>query len=386
MKDLLPRDALVIFAAKTARTFCYGFLGITLPVYLSDLGMSAVGVGAAVTCTLAGSAALTWAVRRPAERWGGRAALLGLAALSAAAAVLLLVAHHPWLVVVAAMIGNVAVGAGETGPFLTVEQVIIARAVPGARRTAALSLYNLIGYSSGALGAAAVGLAASPRALFIVFLVGALLQAAAYIGLGSRPVAPKHGPRAALGSTPLIRRLAALFALDSFAGGFVLQSLVAYFLHSRYALSLAALGSVFFAAQVCTALSLLLAPRAVGRFGLLPTMVGSHLISNVFLMAIAVAPTAGAAVAFWLLRSLLSQMDVPTRQAYVMAVVDDHEREAAATTTNLARTVAQAITPALTGWVMEAVALGAPFALGGGLKIVYDVALYLTFRGVALKD
>ncbi len=386
MKGLLPRDVLVVFGAKATRTFCYGFLGITLPVYLADLGMSAAGVGAALTCTLVGSAALTWAVRRPAERWGGRAALLGLAALSAGAAILLLVTHHPWLVIGAAMLGNVAVGAGETGPFLTVEQVIIARAVPGPRRTTALSFYNLIGYSSAGLGAAAVGLAASPRALFFVFLVGALLQALVYIGLDTPRVAPARRARAALGSTSLIRRLAALFALDSFAGGFVLQSLVAYFLHSRYSLSLPALGGVFFAAQVCTVLSLLLTPRAAARFGLLPTMVVSHLISNLALVAIAAAPGAGIAVVLWLVRSLLSQMDVPTRQAYVMAVVDDHEREAAATTTNLTRTVAQAITPALTGWVMETVALAAPFVLGGGLKIVYDVALYLTFRHVRLKD
>jgi sugar phosphate permease len=187
-------------------------------------------------------------------------------------------------------------------------------------------------------------------------------------------------------STSLIYRLAALFALDSFAGGFVLQSLVAYFLHDRYGLSLAELGPVFFTAQIATALSLLIAPLTAQRFGLLATMVVSHLVSNVFLIAIAWAPGAGAAVALWILRALLSQMDVPTRQAYVMAVVDDDEREAAATATNLARTVAQAITPAMTGWVMQTVAIGAPFVLGGGLKIVYDVALYLTFRHVALRD
>jgi MFS family permease len=382
----LSRDVGVIFAAKTTRTFCYGFLGITLPVYLGDLGVSAGGVGLAITLTLVGSAALTWLVRRPAEALGGRAALVGLGVLSVVAAVVLLSTHRPWLVVAAAMLGNVAVGAGETGPFLTVEQVLLARAVPAARRTTVLSVYNLIGYAAAAVGAAAVALAPRPRALFAVFLVGAVAQTLAYAALRGASPALRRPAGERPRSTALIRRLAALFALDSFAGGFVLQSLVAYFLHTRHGLSLAELGPVFFAAQIATALSLLLAPIAARRFGLLPTMVGSHLVSNVVLIAIAWAPGAGAAVALWILRAALSQMDVPTRQAYVMAMVDDDEREAAATTTNLARTVAQAVTPAVTGWVMQTVAVGAPFVLGGGLKIVYDVALYLTFRHVALAD
>jgi predicted MFS family arabinose efflux permease len=191
---------------------------------------------------------------------------------------------------------------------------------------------------------------------------------------------------AARRSTPLIRRLAARFALDSFAGGFVVQSLIAYFLHERFGLDLAALGFVFFVAQIVTAASLLLAARAAARFGLLPTMVVSHLVSNVVLIAIAVAPVAGVAVALLYLRQLLSQMDVPTRQAYVMAVVSDHERETAASLTNLTRTLAQAVTPALTGWVMQAVALSAPFVIGGALKIVYDVLLYATFKDVPLEE
>lgn len=378
-------DVALVFAAKTVRTFCYGFLGLVLPVYLGELGMGAVGVGAAVTLTLAASAALTWAVRRPAERYGARGALLGLAALSGLAALILLSTRSPWLVVAAAMLGNVAVGSGETGPFLTIEQVVIARAVTGPRRTTLLSLYNLLGYGAAALGAAAAGAAGGYRGLFMVFLAGAALQAAAYWRLPpARPDAVRR-PRSPLASAPLIRRMAALFALDSFAGGFVLQSMVAYFLHARFGLSLADLGLTFFVAQLLTAASLLLAPPLATRFGLLPTMVVSHLVSNVVLIAIAVAPTAAVAVALLCLRQLFSQMDVPTRQAYVMAVVADHEREAAASTTNLTRTVAQAVTPALTGWIMQSVAMAAPFVLGGGLKIVYDLLLYVTLRDVKLR-
>jgi predicted MFS family arabinose efflux permease len=324
-------------------------------------------------------------VRRPAERLGGRATLIGLAGLSGLAAALMLTTSNPWVVVVAAMLGNVAVGTGETGPFLSVEQVVIARAATGPRRTTLLSVYNLLGYASAAIGAGIVGLA-SPRGLFAIFLGGAVVQIAAYLLLPAAP-ASKRGTTPGPGpSTGLIRRLAALFALDSFAGGFVLQSLIAYYLHERYGLGLDALGQVFLVAQLLTAASLLLAARAARRFGLLKTMVVSHLVSNVILIAIAFAPTAAAAVALLLARQLLSQMDVPTRQAYVMAVVEDREREAAATTTTLWRTVTQAISPAVTGWVMASVALAAPFVLGGVLKMVYDVLLYATFKDVEPRN
>jgi MFS family permease len=378
----LPRDVLAVFAAKTARTFCYGFLGILLPVYLSDLGMSARGVGLAVTLTLAGSAALTWLVRRPAERFGGRAALLALAGLTAVAALLLLTSRQPALIVLAAMIGNVAVGTGETGPFLTIEQVVVARAVDARRRTGVLAVYNLLGYAAAALGAVVVGHFASPQPLFLLFLAAGGVQALAYARLPDAPASRRRAPTGPLPSASIIRRLAALFALDSFAGGFVLQSLIAYYLHVRYGLGLEALGQVFFVAQLLTAASLLLAARFALRFGLLNTMVFSHLASNVALIAIALAPSAAIAIALLFLRQLMSQMDVPTRQAYVMGVVEDHEREAAATITTLWRTVTQAVSPAVTGWVMQTIALSAPFAIGGALKILYDLLLFATFKDI----
>ena len=383
----MTRDVTAILAAKTVRTFSYGFLGIVLPLHLSDLGLGPAGVGGAVTLMLLGSAVLTWAVRRPAERYGARATLVGLAGLSVIAALLLLATREPWLVVLAAMLGNVAVGTGETGPFLTMEQVVVARAVGAERRTWILSLYNLIGYASAALGALLVGIAVGWQALFIVFLATAVLQALAYRLLPATIAGPaRSATDRALPSGPLIRRMAALFALDSFGGGFVLQSLVAYFLHTRFAVEASTLGVAFAVAQVLTAISLVLAVPLASRFGLLPTMVVSHLVSNVVLVAIAAAPTAAIAIGLLWIRHLLSQIDVPTRQAYVMAVVEDREREAAASTTNLARTLAQAVSPAVTGWVMQAVALSAPFVLGGGLKMLYDVLLYTTFKDVELRD
>jgi hypothetical protein len=333
---------------------------------------------------LAGSAGLTGAVRAPAARLGARVALLGLAGLSIVAAVLLLVTRDPWVVVVAAMIGNVAVGAGETGPFLSIEQVVLARAVEPARRTWILSVYSLLGYGAAGAGAATVALG-TPRWLFVGFLAAGLVQALAYTRLGRvRIGARPAGPRA--GTSPVIRRVAALFALDSFAGGFVVQSLIAYFLHARFGLGLEALGQIFFVTQLVTAASLLLAPWLARALGLLPTVVLTHLASNVFLVGIAFAPSAAVAIALLCARQLLSQIDLPTRQAWLMTVVPDHQRETAATTTTLWRTAAQAFTPLATGWIMQSVALSAPFVLGGGLKIVYDVLLWRAFRNLKPAD
>jgi MFS family permease len=381
----LPADVLALFVAKTVRTFCYGFLGIVLPLYLASLGMSASGIGFAITLTLGGSALLTWAVRRPSERFGPRAPLLALVVLSTTSALLMLFSSWPPLIVLAAVLGNVAVGTGETGPFLTIEQVLISRTVAPERRTHVLGIYNFLGYGASAAGAAIVGFVAGYRALFLMFLAAALIQSVAYARLRVAPVPPRPAG-GALSSASLIRRFAVLFAMDSFAGGFVLQSLMSYYFHVRYGLDLGELGLIFGTAQILTAVSLLLAARVAARFGLLQTMVVTHLISNVFLIVIAAAPTASIAAILFFVRALLSQMDLPTRQAYVMAVVADHEREAAASLTNLSRTMAQTMTPTLTGWVMQSIALSAPFVLGGGIKIVYDILIWRTFRDVKLRD
>jgi MFS family permease len=378
----VSRDGRLVLVAKTARTFCYGFLGVLFPVYLAERGMDATQIGTAVTFTLLASAGMTFAIRRPAERYGTRAVLVAQAGLIVISAVVFLATEQPWLIVAAAMAGNLAVGTGETGPFLTLEQVAVTRATPRERLTTALSFYNLAGYGASALGAAAVGQAgAAPRVLFVVFLLGGLVQMAAYALMRPEPPPVSAGRRAAATpSRPLVRRLAALFALDSLAGGFVLQSLIAYWFHTRFGMDLTALGWTFFGAQVLSGLSLLLAARLAPRLGLVNTMVFSHLVSNVLLIGVALAPTPGLAVALLLARHLLSQMDVPTRQTFLMLAVHDHERESAASLTNMSRTLAQSMSPVLTGWVMASVSLTAPFFLGGGLKILYDLMLFATIR------
>jgi MFS family permease len=375
---------LLVFAAKAVRTFCYGYLGVLLPLHLATLGLGAGGIGVAVTLTLGASAVLTLLIRRPVERRGGRAVLIALAWLVVVAGVLLATARGPGLVVLAAMLGNVAVSTGETGPFLSIEQVLVARAAAGRDLTLRMSLYNLVGYIASGLGALTVAAlpAGNYGVLFWLFALSGGVQALLYARLPDVPVrAPMAGAQR-FPSRRLIYRIAALFALDSFAGGFVLQSLLVYWLYAHFTLTPAVIGAVFSAAQLLTACSVLLAVRASHWFGLVNTMVFSHLASNVLLVAMGLAPTAGLAVGLLLVRALLSQMDVPTRQAFLMLVVRDDEREATATVTNAGRTVAQAVSPALTGYVMQAVSLSAPFVLGGVLKIVYDLLLYQTCRRV----
>jgi len=367
------------------RTFCYGFLGVLLPIYLTGLGMSTAGVGVSITLTLVGSAILTYGVRKPLERFGTRKALVALSFLCFASAVLFLVSRSPWVVVFAAMIGNLAVSVGETGPFLSIEQVILARAIPFEKRTAALSYYHFVGYGAAALGAAVYGLVSGAPTLFAVFLVASIVQLGAFWQLSSQRVEHKNSGRF-FSSSPVIRKIAALFSLDSFGGGFVLQSLVAFYFYKRFGLTKEALGGVFFASQILPAISLLLAPWLAKRIGLLNTMVSTHLVSNGFLIAIAIAPSPAIAIACWLGRQLLSQMDVPTRQAYLMAIVDDSEREDAALTTTLTRTVTQAVSPSIAGWAMSAMSMSAPFAFGGIIKTIYDITIWQMFRKVPLKE
>jgi len=348
--------------------------------------MSLPAVGISITLTLVGSAILTYGVRAPLERFGTRKALVGLALLCCASAVLFLVSRNPWLIVLAGMIGNLAVSVGETGPFLSIEQVILARAISFEKRTAALSYYHFVGYGAAALGGAFYGLIQSTPTLLLIFLAGSLVQLVCFWMLSEQKVERKASAGRFFSKSPTIRKIAALFSLDSFGGGFVLQSLVVLFFHDHFGLNKEQLGAMLFASQILPAISLLLAPWLAKRIGLLNTMVFTHLISNGFLLAIAFAPAAGLAMALWLGRQLLSQMDVPTRQAYLMAIVSDDEREDAAITTTLTRTVTQAVSPSIAGWVMSAMSMSAPFAIGGIIKTIYDITIWQMFRKVPLKE
>lgn len=378
----MGRDVWILFAAKAVRTFCYGYLGVLFPIYLSRAGLDAPAIGISVALTLFASAAFTIAVRRPSERLGPSVVLAALSCLIVVSGALFLISANPWIIVLAAMLGNVAVGTGETGPFLTLEQVSLARLCSREQMTRLYSFYNLTGYAAAALGAALVARQDIPvKAFFAIFISAGAIQTGLYVTLKGQVQAPtpmkvvQHTP-----SKPLVRKLALLFSLDAFAGGFIVQSLVLYWLHTRFGMELTTLGLVAAGTQAVTGLSYLTAPYLARRFGLVNAMVFTHLFSNLILIAIAFAPTAAAAVALLLFRHTLSQIDVPTRQAYLMAAVEDHERESAASLTNTSRTLAQCVSPALTGWVMGALSMSAPFVLGGTLKIAYDLMLYAAVR------
>jgi MFS family permease len=380
----MPRDIWLVFLAKSVRTFSYGALGVLFPIYLTEVGLGSTGVGAAVTVMLLSSAALTFAIRRPSETYGPRLVLIQLSLMMTLSAGMFLFFHHPVMVVTAAMLGNLAVGIGETGPFLSLEQVFLVRSVSRETLVKVMSYYNLAGYLAAALGGALVGTGMiTPRGVFFIFLLGGFIQIGTYRLLDSgRPPQSheseiKHEP-----SRPLVRRLAALFALDSFAGGFVIQSLIIYWFYIRFHLNLSQLGWISFGAQLLSGLSFLLAPRIAENFGLVNTMVFTHLISNFILIGLAFSPTITVAVATLFVRHLLSQMDVPTRQAFLMLSVQDHERDGAAALTNMSRTLAQSVSPALTGWIIQAVSLSFPFVLGGSLKIIYDLLLYNSARKI----
>lgn len=372
-------DAGRLLAAKAARTLAYGALGVLLPVHLADLGLGPRGIGLSLTSILAANAVCTLSVRRLARRFGLRRVLLGLSTASGAGAALFLAADRPWQAVAAAISANVAVGAGETGPFLTIEHVCLARATARERLGAVMSVYNFTGYAAAAAGALTVGRAlVGMHGAAMLLLASAALQAWLYAGLaGGDAATPAH---ARGGSGALIARLAALFSLDSFAGGFVVQALVLYWLRERFGLDLGELGRVAFWTQLCSGLSFLAAPALSRRWGLVNTMVFSHLASNVLLIGVGLAPTPALAVGFLLARHLLSQIDVPTRQTFLMLAVGDEEREHAAAVTNASRTIAQCVSPALAGSALAALPPLAPFVIGGGLKIVYDLLLFAAIR------
>lgn len=375
-------DVGIVLSAKAIRTLCYGYLGVLFPVYVVEHGLPAAGLGVAVTLTLASTSAFTFAARRPAARFGPRPVLMALSIAIIASATVFLTTEHATAIVLAAMLGNLAVGIGEAGPFLPLEQVVVSRGVASDDLTRTMSAYNLVGYLAAAAGS---GLVArwlrAPSALFLLFLCSGVAQLVLYSRLSHRTPAdaPLDGTRKHR-SGPLVRRLGALFALDSLAGGLVVQSLLAHWFRVRFGLSVDTLFIIFGTTQLLSGLSFLVAPWLSRRLGLVNTMVFSHLVSNLFLIGVALAPAAPIAIGLLFARHLLSQIDVPTRQTFLMLVVPDDEREAAATFTTMTRTLSQTASPPLAGWAMQGAWLAAPLIAGGVLKIVYDLMLWRVIR------
>lgn len=395
MKFSLTCDGWLLFASCAVRSFAYGFLSVILGVYLDSIGLSPVSIGWIFTAALAGSAAMTLVMTSVADRFGRRALLLAGAVLMAVAGGAFAVSDHPLVLALAAIFGTISPSGKDVGPFLSLEQAMLPQTTEDKQRTAVFSAYNLVGSFAGALGALAVGLPAllslsaiaGYRLLLWSYVAASLLLALLFARLSPRVEAdmksPSHRRHVGLKkSRGMVAKLASLFALDAFAGGFIVQSIVAYWFYLRYGTDLTALGGIFFGTNLLAALSFLAAPALARRFGLLNTMVLTHLPSNFLLLLVPLMPDVEWAVAILLIRHLLSQMDVPTRQSYTMAVVAPEERSASAGMLSVARNVGAAVAPVFTGSILAAPSLGVPFLLAGGLKIVYDLWIFALFRRV----
>ena len=377
-----------IFLARALRDFGDGFVAILLPVYLTALGLSAFDVGLVATLALFGSALLTLAAGFLAARYDVRALLLATSGLMIASGLAYAAANDYAVLLIVAFVGTINPSGGSTSVFVPLEHTVLSGAVEPARRTWAFARYSLLGALAGAAGSLAAAMpewlgtdtVTAIKLMFGFYALLGLLGGLAYQripkGTHARSSAPL-GP-----SRRIVYKLAALFAIDSFAGGFVVQSLLALWLFQKFDLSLAAAGAFFFWSGVLSAFSFPVAAWIGARIGLVNTMVFTHIPSSLCLIAAAFAPSLEWALGLLLVRAALSQMDVPTRSSYVMAVVTEAERPAAASVTAVPRSLASAASPALAGALFAAGFQAWPLLLCGALKIAYDLMLLAAFRHI----
>jgi len=383
-----------IVAARGLRGFADGLVGVVLAVHLERIGLSSVEIGTLLTATLLGSALLTLWVGLGGGRFAPRQVLYAACGLMTLTGVGFAAFESFALLLVIAFVGTLNPTAGDVSVFLPTEQALLGREHDLRARTAVFARYNVAGALLFALGSLGTGLPelavsrfgveldAALRAMFLAYALFGIVLIALYRGLGSdadaAPMASGGAPLAR--SRKVVLRLTALFSLDSFGGGFAVQTLVALWLFRRFDLSLAQAGAFFSLAALLSAISQLVSPRLAARIGLIETMVYTHVPANLFLIAAAFMPTLPLALACLLARAALSQMDVPARQSYVMAVVPAEERAAAASVTNVPRSLATALAPLFAGALLEYPEIGWPLVVGGALKIVYDGLLLWQFR------
>jgi MFS family permease len=390
---LLPPSAVNrVLIAKGLRAFGDGFVSLLLPVYLLELGFGPLQVGILATATLLGSGLLTLGVGLHAHRYHYRTLLVAAAALMTATGLGFAAMRDFWPLLVVAVVGTLNPSSGDVSVFLPVEHAVLARGVHDRDRTKVFARYSLVGALVAAFGALAatlppmlasatgIPLRAALQAMFLLYATLGALTAVAYRGLPATRTVDATPARLPLReSKHKVYALAALFSVDAFGGGFVVQSLVALWLHQRFGMSLATVGTLFFWTSVLSALSYLLAVRMASRIGLVNTMVFTHLPSSLCLVAIPFLQDANHVIALLLVRSALSQMDVPTRSSYVMAIVTPPERPAAASVTAVPRSLASAASPFLAGYLLSVSTFGWPLLAAGALKIVYDLLLLAYF-------
>jgi MFS family permease len=394
----LTPDGLILFATRSLRMFAYGFLSVVLVLYLKAEGLAEQKIGVLLTMTLLGDVAISLWITTAADQIGRKKMLIVGALLMAVTGAVFVMTNNYVLLLLAATIGVLSPSDKEVGPFLSIEQAALSQTVPDVDRTAIFAWYNLVGSLAGALGALAGGFvsqglmlhssteAAGYRPLVIAYSLAGVLLALGFTRLSPRA-------ESARGATPpqstwlglhrsrgVVLRLSALFALDAFGGGFILQSLMAYWFHIRFQVDPALLGMIFFVANLFAAASALGAAGLAKRFGLINTMVFTHLPSNILLILVPLMPNLPLAIAVLLVRFCISQMDVPTRQSYTMEVVHPDERSSASGITTVARSIGAALSPMLAGYMLARPELmSMPFFIAGGVKIIYDLWLYRAF-------
>ena len=392
-----PRhDIRLLFSTRIIRLFCYGFLSVVLALYLTETGLDERQVGLLFTLTLAGDAGISLLLTTHADRFGRKKTLLIGALLMFGAGAAFVLTRNITVLMAAAIVGVISPSGNEIGPFLSVEQAGLAQIIANESRTRIFAWYNLAGSFATATGALAGGWLAqilqgrgwteleSYRLVLMGYALGGIVLLVLFAGVSQAiEVTDTSEVRHSLGlhrSRAIVLKLSALFALDAFAGGLILQSMMAYWFHIKFGVESGLLGSIFFGANILAGISALLAVRLAARFGLINTMVFTHIPSNILLILVPLMPTLPLAIGLLLVRFSISQMDVPTRQSYTMAVVAPDERSAASGVTAIARSVGAALSPALAGLFMSVPLLfNAPFFLTGGLKIVYDLLLYQSF-------
>jgi len=402
----LTSDGRLLFVTRFTRLFAYGSLSVILVFYLVSLGLSESQSGLVLTLTLAGDIAVSLCLTTRADRLGRRRMLLVGAILMALAGLAFALTSNLIYLIIAGTIGVISPSGHEVGPFLSIEQASLSHLIPPSSRTEVFAWYTLTGSMGTALGALFGGVvtqalqqrsmtpAASYRSIVVLYAFLGIVLACLFTRLSSLVEVRNHSDKGeedsrfggfiGLGSSRnIVLKLAGLFALDSFAGGFVVQSFAAYWFYLRFGTEPKTLGGIFFWANVFAGISALLASRLAARIGLIRTMVVTHLPSNLLLIAVPLMPTLSLAVLVLLLRFSISQMDVPTRQSYTMAVVEARERSAAGGFTGVARTTGAAISPLLAGFLFARPGLiNLPFYIAGTLKAVYDLLLYFSFRQV----
>ncbi len=394
------RDVPILFTTRIIRLFAYGFLSVILAFYLIEVGLDERSVGLLFSFTLVGDAGISLWLTTSADRLGRRRMLIVGALLMVLAGTVFLVTRNPLLLTAAAIIGVISPSGNEIGPFLSIEQAGLTQLIPNQRRTYTFAWYNLAGSFATATGALGGGWLAkllqssgwsaldSYRTILTGYAVagGLLMLLFSVLSAEVETTGELKSVRRTLGlhqSRGVVAKLSALFAVDAFAGGLVIQSLMAYWFRVRFGVDEGVLGSIFFGANILAGISALLAARIAAKIGLINTMVYTHIPSSIFLMLVPLMPSLPLAITVLLARFSISQMDVPTRQSYTMAVVAADERSAASGVTTIARSVGAALSPSLSGLLLSIPSLiSVPFFLCGGLKIVYDLVLYRNFKAL----